>query len=171
MPNSPHALVTGSSSGIGHAITQALLAAGWRVTGFDRSRPTFRHASFTAVEIDLLDAAATDEATRKTAGVTAFVHAAGVLRVGTLGILNLSDGELTRLGLGCIDQRLQTRDRPMYAGDKDHRRLADQNDRHEVTRGRVVNLDPRFRREGVGDLDECILLAAAPQREHFDLSG
>ena len=48
---------------------------------------------------------------------------------------DLSDGELTRLGLGRIDHRLQTCERPIHASDKGRWRLADQHDRHEVTCG------------------------------------
>ncbi|WP_417218111.1 SDR family NAD(P)-dependent oxidoreductase [Arthrobacter sp.] len=36
-----HAVVTGASSGIGHAITTTLLAAGWKVTGLSRRDPGF----------------------------------------------------------------------------------------------------------------------------------
>lgn len=94
MPNSRHALVTGSSSGIGLAIAQALLDAGWRVTGFDLSPPAVAHEAFTAVRVDLADGAATEAAARALADVSALVHAAGVLRVGSLGSLGPAEGEL-----------------------------------------------------------------------------
>jgi 3-oxoacyl-[acyl-carrier protein] reductase len=88
------ALVTGSSSGIGQAITERLLADGWRVQGFDRAEPRIEHARFAAVHVDLTDAAATQAAARAAGDVAAFVHAAGVLRVGRLGELRSEDAAL-----------------------------------------------------------------------------
>lgn len=88
------AVVTGSSSGIGQAIAQALLDGGWRVCGFDLSAPTIERAGFEAVQVDLCDGAATTAAARKVAGANALVHAAGVLRVGPLGQLNADAGAL-----------------------------------------------------------------------------
>ncbi|WP_046239099.1 SDR family NAD(P)-dependent oxidoreductase, partial [Delftia tsuruhatensis] len=38
-----HAVVTGSSSGIGRAIAQSLLDAGWRVTGLDLAPASLAH--------------------------------------------------------------------------------------------------------------------------------
>ena len=53
--NSQHAVVTGSSSGIGFAIAQALLDAGWRVTGLDIAPATITHVAFTPVALNLAD--------------------------------------------------------------------------------------------------------------------
>lgn len=89
-----HALVTGSSSGIGKAIAQALLAQGYTVTGFDVAEPSIEIAGFTAVRVDLCDVEATERAARGLGGVDALVHAAGVLRVGALGQLSAADGAL-----------------------------------------------------------------------------
>lgn len=94
MPNSRHAVVTGSTSGIGKAIAQALLGEGWRVSGLDVSPPTLDHPEFRSVQVDLTDGQATQAAAQGLAGAQAFVHAAGVLRVGALGSLNAADGEL-----------------------------------------------------------------------------
>lgn len=94
MPSERHAVVTGSSSGIGRAIAHALLSDDWQVSGLDVSPPTIDHPQFRSVQIDLADSPATETAAQRLAGAQAFVHAAGVLRVGNLGRLNGPDGEL-----------------------------------------------------------------------------
>ena len=97
MPNEEaarHAVVTGSSSGIGRAIAESLLAAGWRVTGLDVAQPAIVHAAFTAVPVNLADGDAITRAAAALAAADALVHAAGVLRVGPLGQLDHAGGEL-----------------------------------------------------------------------------
>jgi NAD(P)-dependent dehydrogenase (short-subunit alcohol dehydrogenase family) len=95
------ALVTGSSSGIGAAVAQQLLAEGWRVEGLDIQHATLRHPGFFPHTLDLCDAPATDALVRNllAAGdVDALVHAAGVMRTAPLGRLHeVDDGLLWRL--------------------------------------------------------------------------
>ena len=88
------AIVTGSSSGIGNAIAKALLADRWRVIGLDIAATSMEHDRFEAVRVDLCDGAATERAVASLGPVAGLVHAAGVLRVGPLGKLQASDGEL-----------------------------------------------------------------------------
>jgi NAD(P)-dependent dehydrogenase (short-subunit alcohol dehydrogenase family) len=88
-----HAVVTGTSSGIGKAIAQRLLETGWRVTGFDLAPATLTHAAFRAVTVDITNQAASLAALDAADGVTALVHAAGIMRGGKLGSLDLSVGE------------------------------------------------------------------------------
>jgi 3-oxoacyl-[acyl-carrier protein] reductase len=95
VPSDPRrAVVTGSSSGIGRAVAERLLADGWQVTGLDRAPPVITHAAFTHMAVDLSDAQATGRAAAELGTPDALVHAAGVLRVGPLGGLNLDDGTL-----------------------------------------------------------------------------
>ncbi|MBC7437820.1 MAG: SDR family NAD(P)-dependent oxidoreductase, partial [Bdellovibrionales bacterium] len=58
------AIVTGSSSGIGLAIAQGLLDSGWLVSGFDIAPSRLTELTFTHVQVNLCDAAATEAATR-----------------------------------------------------------------------------------------------------------
>ena len=91
------AIISGSSSGIGRAIAERLLADGWRVHGLDIAPATISHAAFAAHTVDLTDATATENAVSKvlTASTpTALVHAAGVARLAPLGVLHEADGEL-----------------------------------------------------------------------------
>lgn len=54
----PTALITGTSQGLGLALTERLLADGWTVHGFARSPQTLVHANFTAHTVDITDEAA-----------------------------------------------------------------------------------------------------------------
>lgn len=92
--SSQHAVVTGSSSGIGLAIAIALLDQGWRVTGFDLAPATINHAAFAPVALNLADGPAVTVAAQTLVDVDALIHAAGVLRVGNVGALDHAGGAL-----------------------------------------------------------------------------
>ncbi len=89
-----HAVVTGSSAGIGRAIAQSLLDAGWRVSGLDLAAPTIEHAAFEPVAVNLSDAGELARVASRLRDAGALVHAAGVLRVGRLEQLDADDGAL-----------------------------------------------------------------------------
>jgi NAD(P)-dependent dehydrogenase (short-subunit alcohol dehydrogenase family) len=92
--NERRAIVTGSSSGIGRAIAQALLAGGWRVIGLDAAPASMAQEEFTPIRVDLCDGAGAEAAARRAGRVDALIHAAGALRVAPLGKLQPADGEL-----------------------------------------------------------------------------
>ncbi len=76
------AVVTGGSVGIGAAICQALLAANYDVASLDRQKPDWSHVRLKAIDVDLMDAAATEQVATElasTAPVSHFVHNAGVI--------------------------------------------------------------------------------------------
>lgn len=102
---SRHALITGSSSGIGLALVHRLLAAGWRVTGIDRqpAQPEVEAAGLRTLPLELLDAAALASALPEILAERpdAFVHCAGVMRTGRITEIRDEDVEtLWRLHVG-----------------------------------------------------------------------
>lgn len=108
------ALVTGCSSGIGLAIAERLLADGWRVTGISRRSPAITASGFRHIPLDLGAIAADDgetlEAVAEQAGrPDALVHAAGILKVGTLDDLDHGDGgAMWRLHVEAAARLVQT---------------------------------------------------------------
>lgn len=83
----PLALVTGSSSGIGLAIAQHLLAGPWRVLGVSRTPAPIDDPHYEHLACDL---AQTESLAQAVAlhPVQAVVHAAGFMRVGKVGELD-----------------------------------------------------------------------------------
>ncbi|WP_439499766.1 SDR family NAD(P)-dependent oxidoreductase [Bosea sp. (in: a-proteobacteria)] len=99
------ALVTGVSSGIGEAIAKRLLAEGWNVVGFSRSKPGFAAAGLTHNAVDLSDREALAAALKGLEPLDAIVHAAGILRVGRLGELDPANAcEMWRLHVDAAEQ-------------------------------------------------------------------
>jgi 3-oxoacyl-[acyl-carrier protein] reductase len=98
------ALVTGGSTGIGAEIARQMLDAGYEVISLARRKPSFKHAKLHPVEVDLLDAKATEQAGTDVASrfaVTHFIHNAGAIRPALLPDVKASDLDaLTQLHLG-----------------------------------------------------------------------
>lgn len=92
--DAPRAVVTGSSSGIGRAIAERLLADGWQVVGINRSQGDLSHPRFTTIRADLSEATDVDRVAAGLGTPDAVVHAAGVLRSGKLGELQADDAEM-----------------------------------------------------------------------------
>lgn len=102
------ALVTGVSSGIGEAIAKRLLADGWSVTGLSRTAPVFSHEQLAHVPVDIADRAALAAVLTSLGTVDAVVHAAGILRVGTLGSLDPANGQaMWRLHVDAAEQLVE----------------------------------------------------------------
>lgn len=57
-----HVVITGAAGGIGRALSEGFLAAGWLVTGLDRADTALKTARYRHRRVDITDEAALDEA-------------------------------------------------------------------------------------------------------------
>jgi NAD(P)-dependent dehydrogenase (short-subunit alcohol dehydrogenase family) len=98
------AVVTGGSTGIGAEICRQMLAVGYEVVSLSLGKPENKHARFHAVDVDLTDRNATEQAAADVAkrfAVTHLVHNAGAIRPALLPDVKLDDLDtLTQLHLG-----------------------------------------------------------------------
>lgn len=90
----PCAVITGSSSGIGRCIAEHLLDNGWRVIGLDIAPAAVEHPHLTTISVDLSDERSITSVVNGLPQAEAFIHAAGILRVGRLGELSSANGDL-----------------------------------------------------------------------------
>jgi 3-oxoacyl-[acyl-carrier protein] reductase len=89
-----HAVVTGTSSGIGRAVAARLLHDGCRVTGLDRAPATLSHDGFRALQVDLAEGDRLAGALEELGAADVLVHCAGIMRGGKLGELDAAAGAL-----------------------------------------------------------------------------
>ncbi|WP_017523146.1 SDR family NAD(P)-dependent oxidoreductase [Pusillimonas noertemannii] len=105
------AIVTGGSAGIGAEIVRQMLDAGYEVVSMARRAPDFSHARLHNVQVDLLDAQATQQAAAEAAQqfpITHFVHNAGVIWPNLLPEVKLDELQgLTQIHLGSAIQITQ----------------------------------------------------------------
>ena len=98
------AIVTGGASGIGAAIVQHLLDAGYEVVVLDRQAPQETHVKLHALSVDLFDNAALAKAAGGVAArfkVTHLVHNAGTIRPASIEETKIDDLQaLAQLHLG-----------------------------------------------------------------------
>jgi NAD(P)-dependent dehydrogenase (short-subunit alcohol dehydrogenase family) len=98
------AVITGGSTGIGAEICRQMLEVGYEVVSFARRKPDQSHPRLHAVEVDLMERAATEQAAAEIAGrfeISHIVHNAGVIRPALLPDVRQEDLQaLTQLHLG-----------------------------------------------------------------------
>jgi 3-oxoacyl-[acyl-carrier protein] reductase len=104
MNERPVAIITGGSAGIGEKICRRFLGAGYDVVSLARRKPQWSAPSLHAIEVDLIDARATEQAAAEIARkypVRAVVHNAGAIRASLLPDVKQNDlHDLAQLHLG-----------------------------------------------------------------------
>ena len=104
MSESEIAIVTGASGGIGRAIAEAMLEAGYHVVSLDRRLPDWSHARLEPIQVDLFDPKATADAAKNVAArhaVSHVVHNAGIIRPNLIEQVTVEDiAALSQLHLG-----------------------------------------------------------------------
>ncbi|CAN7194129.1 SDR family oxidoreductase [Bradyrhizobium sp. LjRoot220] len=104
MSESNVAIVTGASGGIGRAIAEAMLAAGYQIISLDRRLPDWSHPRLEPVLVDLFDAKATADAAADVAArhdVSHVIHNAGIIRPNLIEQVTVDDiAALSQLHLG-----------------------------------------------------------------------
>ena len=105
------AIITGGSKGIGADLGQRLIAKGYTVVSLSRGAPDWNDAKLVHVEVDLLDADATQQAAAEIVAqheVSHLVHNAGMILPNLVEDAKPSDlADLTQLHLGCALTLLQ----------------------------------------------------------------
>ena len=80
MGESPTALVSGAAGGIGRALAEGFLAAGYEVTGIDRAPEAWTAPGFAYVALDVTDSAAVAAFGAGFEQLDVLVNAAGIIR-------------------------------------------------------------------------------------------
>lgn len=98
------ALITGGSKGIGADLGQRLAAKGYTIVSLSRGKPEWTHDALHHVEVDLLDATATEQAAEhiaRTHDITHLIHNAGIIWPNLLEDASVQDlTGLTQIHLG-----------------------------------------------------------------------